>query len=426
MAVSSIDLLNTMRANASAEYQERIPVATQDNLATIGSLLTSVGFESTYNEWVGLLGKVALTIFTSRSYQNPLRKLKKGRLPLGETIEEIFIQMAKASTFDPEGTDTLARVLPDGVSLYHQNSFFHTYTASISRPQVINAFTSSGTLDRFFVEVVNALYSGYEQDEYLMAKELILQEAKNGYVIACPTPKDTASSKEFVRVLRQKVMDLGFVSSDYNPLGVLTHTPKDAQVLLIDTATYARVGVDVLASAFNIDQVDWDVRIIPIDNFDGADLTGGYKVFAMLVDAESIQIRDKQIFLDRQHNAKGAFDTLYLHVNEFMGWSHVGNVITFVASDTIDAPAHVGGITATWSDGGKYLLTDENGNKPYFPYHEEDQMQTSLTIHASSVPSSATITCTPSTITAVLSEGKIDMEGTRKEDENVELTITIR
>lgn len=425
MAVSSIDLLNTMRSNASPEYQDRIPVATQDNLQQIGSLLTSMGYENTYSEWVGLIGKIALTIFTSRSYQNPLRLLKKGRLPLGETIEEIFIQMAKAKEFDPEGTDPLARVLPDGVSLYHQNSFFHTYTASISRAQVINAFTSEGTLDRFFVEVVNSLYSGYEQDEYLMTKQLILDEAKNGYVIACPTPVDTDSSKEFVRVLRQKVMDLGFVSNEYNPLGVLTHTPKSDLILFIDTATYSRVGVDVLASAFNIGQVDWDVRIIPIDSFDGAEV-GDYKTFAMLVDSEAIQIREKQVFMDRQHNAKGAFDTLYLHVNELIGWSHVGNIVTFVGCDDVTEPTHIGGVTATFTDGVSYLLTDDDGFRAFVTPDNVSGYKVYIR-GIGNTPSS--VTCTPVTVTATAGSDDhgfyAELSGSLNEGENIELTITV-
>lgn len=422
MALSSIDLLNEMRSNASAEYQDRIPVATQENLATIGSLLTSVGFEATYNEWLGLVGKIALTIFSSRSYSNPLKRLKKGRLPLGQTLEEIFVQMAKATEFDPEGTNPFERRLPEGVTLYHSNDFFHTYSKSISRAQVISSFQSEGTLDRFFVEVVNALYSGYEQDEYLMTKKLILDEARNGYVIACPTPDDPDSSREFVRILRQKVMDLGFVSNEYNPLGALTFTPKDRLILFIDTATYARIGVDVLASAFNIGQVDWDVRIIPLDGLDGAE---GLEAtpFAILCDSDAVKIYDKQIFMDRAHNAQGAFDTLYLHVNELIGWSHVGNIITFIPSETATEPVHTGAVTATWSDGENYLLTDEDGYRPHVEAGALSDVE--IYVRAGTLPSSVSITATPSGVTASYASGVITLSGTLNEGENIELTCTV-
>ena len=330
--MNSIDLLNAMRANASPTYQDRIPEATRDNLATIGNLLTSVGFEDVYSEWVGLIGKVALTIFSSRAYNNPLKLLKKGRLPLGSTLEEIFIQMAKPVEFDPEGTDALKRVIPDGVSLYHSKDFFHTYTASISRAQVRNYFTSDGTLDRFFTETINSLYSGYELDEYLTIKELLVGELPNAYTLAMKPLTDEATSKTFVRQLRQTILDLGFASDKYNPLGVLTHTPRENLVLFIDTKTYARIGVDVLASAFNMAEVNYNVRIIPLDNLNYGK---NNSCFAMLVDSEAIKVYDKQIFMDRQHNGKGAFDTFFLHVNELVGFSHVGNLVAFTTSPLI-------------------------------------------------------------------------------------------
>lgn len=329
---NSIDLLNAMRAEASSTYQYRIPVATQNNIQLVGSLLTTLGYEDTYAEWVGLVGKVALTIFSSRAYSNPLKLLKKGRLPLGQTLEEIFVQMAKADEFDPEGTDALKRVIPKGVTLYHSKEFFHTYAASISRAQVINAFTSVGTLDRFFVETINSLYSGYEQDEFLMMKELLVQELPNAYTLAMKPLTDEATSKTFVRQLRQTILDLGFMSDKYNPLGVLTHTPKEDLVLFIDTKTYARIGVDVLASAFNMQEVNWNIRIIPLDNLNfGKNDT----CFALLVDSEALKVYDKQIFMDRQHNGKGSYDTFYLQVNELMGFSHVGNLVAFTTSPLI-------------------------------------------------------------------------------------------
>lgn len=355
---NSIDLLNAMRAEASATYQDRIPIATQDNLAKIGSLLTALGYEDTYSEWVGLVGKVALTIFTSRAYTNPLKMLKKGRLPLGQTLEEIFIQMAKASEFDPEGTDPLKRVIPKGVTLYHQKEFFHTYAATISRAQVVNAFTSAGTLDRFFVETINSLYSGYEQDEFLMMKQLLVQELPNAYTLAMKPLTDEETSKTFVRALRQKILDLGFMSNEYNPLGVLTHTPKEDLVLFIDTKTYARIGVDVLASAFNMQEVNWNIRILPLDN-----LTFGENntCFALLVDSAAVKVYDKQFFMDRQHNGKGSYDTFYLQVNELMGFSHVGNLIAFCADPRITRAGdvvHTGGF-------GEYAPSTENMTTAY-------------------------------------------------------------
>lgn len=350
---NSLDLLNSIRDHASASYQDRIPVATQENLTKVGDLLTSVGFEDIYNEWMGAVGKIALTIFSNRAYTNPLSRFKKGKLPLGSTIEEIFVAIAKAQEFDATGADALKRVLPDAVTFYHSKEFFHTYSASISRAQVINAFNSVQSLDRFFTEVINALYSGYEQDEFLATRDLITSEIPNAYNIAIPF--ETGAGKldwhafglKLVTEIRRMALNLTYISTKYNPLHFAVHTPRDRLALLIDSNVLANVGTNVLASAFNVGEVQWNVDIIPLPSLaynneeEGsislASTTTKMTPIAVLIDSDSLLIYEKQKFMDRQHNGKGSFDTFYLQVNEMMGFSHVGNLICYNALPVEDA-----------------------------------------------------------------------------------------
>lgn len=427
MAVTSIDLLNQIRANASETYQERIPEATKENLTAVGELLTSAGYEAIYNEWLGAIGKIALTIFTNRSYQNPLKVLKKGKLGLGETLEEIFVAIAKGQVFDPEATDGFVRKLPDAVTFYHSKTFDQTYSVSVSRRQVLGAFQSEGTLDRFFTECINSLYSGYEYDEYLTLRELILQEAKNGYVIASPDPTTAEGGKAFVKSLREQVMQLGFMHSDRNPLGVLTHTPREDLVLFVSPDVYSSISVEVLASAFNRADVDWETRIIVLDDFSSLKLGDDDKPFAILMDANSIQVRDRDISMLTQPNAANASIKYYLHVLELMAVSHVGNIITWFGSHSTTTAVHTGGITAKWSDGKNYLLTDEDGYKPYYPWGVTAQTLT-LKVHGTDIPSSATVVANAvggSSITGAYSDGEITLSGELEIGDNIELDITV-
>lgn len=383
MAVTSIDLLNKIREDASSTYKERIPLATQNNLADIANILLDMAYDDSLNEWMGAIGKIALTIFTNRAYSNPLKSFKKGKLPLGSTIEEIFVGIAKGEEFDPEGTDALKRTMPDAVTLYHYKEFFHTYKASISRAQVINAFQSVSALDRFFVEVVNALYSGYEQDEFLTMRNLITSEIPNSYKIAIPF--ETGNGKlnwhnfglKLVTEIRRMAMNLsGYLSTKYNPLKVATTTPRDRLALFVDSNVLANVGTSVFASAFNVGEVQWDVRIIPLptlaylDEQEGSITIGNDSgkptPIAVMVDTDSLLIFDKQVFMDRQHNGKGAFDNFFLHVNELMGFSHVGNIISFSAVSIDDAQNDFNrlpmyGIGQLEAPTGFSLFADENG-----------------------------------------------------------------
>ena len=95
-----IQVLNAIRNAASTTYQERIPVATQNNITAIGNAMMQ--YEATQNEFLNqLVNRIARVMITSKSYQNQLRPFKRGTMEMGETIEEVFVNMATAHPFDP-------------------------------------------------------------------------------------------------------------------------------------------------------------------------------------------------------------------------------------------------------------------------------------------------------------------------------------
>lgn len=343
--MTSIDFLNDIRKNATTDYKERIPQATQENLATVGNLLTSLDNKALLNEFTGFLGKIALTVFTSKMYENPLKILKKGKMPLGQTLEEIFVEIAKGKDFDPSGANNMAKVKADSIGLYHSKDFNQTYSKSVSRKQVINAFTDESTLDSFFTEVINSLYSGYETDEYLIMKQLLLEDYANGGLrgISCDDVLSAEQEKELLASIREETLKMGFQSNEYNGLGVTTHSKAEDLVLLVDATLLSHIGVNVFASAFNLGEVNWQTKIIPIDNFDfidnlserQQDKTDPTIIRAMLVDSKGIKVYDKDIFMDEDHNGKGAFTTYHLHVNMLLGKSHVTNICTWVTNPDV-------------------------------------------------------------------------------------------
>lgn len=342
--MTAIELFNRMRADASLDFQSRVPELTQQNLAEVGDLLGNLEYSTLGNEFGGMVGKIALTIFTSCMYQNPLAKFKKGKLPLGESVEEIFFNLAKGYTFDKEGTNPLARALPKAITTYHSKEFKHTYNITLQRVEIINAFRSEGDLDNFFTKSIESLYSAYNYDEFLIMKNLILEEIPNATMFAVPLPKDDATAKDFVRELKTQVIKNEFMNTN-NPLKVQNHTPRQNMVLFIDSKVYSRISTDVLASAFNMGQVDYMTKIFVLDDFENVaselsefthldETKGTGKPYAILLDERSIQVYEKYLFLDKQHNAKGSFDTYYLQVGELIGFSKVGTLVAFIDYDS--------------------------------------------------------------------------------------------
>ena len=98
-----LQTLNTIRAQASTDYQARVPVATRTNLATIGNVILS--YTPIANEFLDVMvNKIAMTLVSSKTIANPLSALKSGSIPLGNDIEDLFVNPATGETFDGEST----------------------------------------------------------------------------------------------------------------------------------------------------------------------------------------------------------------------------------------------------------------------------------------------------------------------------------
>ena len=85
------ELLNTIRDNASSEYQARIPEATRNNMEEIRYAMIDADNIMVANEFMStLLNKLVKTVVHTKMFNNPLKSLKKGNKPLGDAVEEIY------------------------------------------------------------------------------------------------------------------------------------------------------------------------------------------------------------------------------------------------------------------------------------------------------------------------------------------------
>ena len=159
-------ILNTIRANASATYQDRIPEANRNNMEEIRYAMIDGDNIQVANEFMStLLNKVVKTQLISKVFTNPLKSLKKGKKPLGDTVEEIYTNFIKAKQYDPTGAELLKRNLPDVKTLYHRMNLQLQYPITVSREQLSKAFISVDTLEKFISDIVKSLYNSAELDE---------------------------------------------------------------------------------------------------------------------------------------------------------------------------------------------------------------------------------------------------------------------
>lgn len=354
LTANSVDILNAVRNSASSTYQERIPVATQENIREIGNAMMS--YQSTQNEFLSaLVNRIGRVLITSKMYENPLRMFKKGMLEFGETVEEIFVQVAKAHQFDPNTAEkeVFKREIPDVLAAFHRMNTQNFYKATISNDQLRQAFLSYDGITDLIARIVDQMYTGANFDEFLIMKQLIVDGVNDGKFNIVTIPEPTAeNAKSIVSTIKGISNKLEFMSSDYNYLGVLTHTRKEDQILIIDAAFDAIIDVEVLASAFNMSKAEFMGQRVLIDNF--GTLTGAY---AALVDREWFMVFDNFINFTEQYNGEGLYWNYWYHVWKTYSTSPFCNAILFTTQTQAITSVTISPKTVTLAKGANQQFT---------------------------------------------------------------------
>ena len=351
------NVLNVIRQNATAVYQDRIPEATAENLHEVGDAILT--YEAQANEFVNaLVNRIGLVILNNRMATNPLAALKKGRLAVGETIEEIYIDVIKAQTYDPRAAqDTLfKRHLPNVSSVFHSVDSQLNYPLTISNEQLRKAFMSYDSLDRFIAGLVDSMYKSATLDEFIQMKQLISEWNANGRFIIEPITAvtDAASAREAMIKIKAVSDGMTIFNNQMNYAGVWTSTPKDEQYLITTPDFNARMDVDVLAAAFHMDKAEFAGHVIVVDNI--GDL-GDDGIEAILVDKNWYQVYDYLRTFKTAYNGEGLYWNYFYHVWMVYSLSPFANAVAFgTATPTVTAVT-VTPTEATVKAGGTVQIT---------------------------------------------------------------------
>lgn len=315
-------------------------------------------YEAMQNAYLtALVNRIGMTIITSKMWDNPWSVFKKGRLEFGETVEEIFVNLAKPHSFDPATAEkeVYKREIPDVRAAFHSMDFQKFYKVTISNDQLRQSFLSWNGITDLIAKIVDSLYTGMRYDEYVTMKYMICREMLNGGFYNEETAaltKDTAS--DVMTSVRGLVGQLDFMSPKYNRSGVMTHTPREDLYVIISAADRALIDVDVLAVAFNMDKTDFLGHLIEVDSFDEhdeerlAELFGDDKNFVLFTDEEKTVLgaviaamvdKDWWMVFDvfdtftQNYNGQGLYWQYFYHVWRIFSASPFANAIC-VSSNT--------------------------------------------------------------------------------------------
>ena len=354
----TIDILNTIRANASYEYQSLVPeVTTEQEVVKVGDVL--FGYPALANQFLNaLVNRIALVKVKSAVFNNAYAELKKGYLEFGETVEEVFVGIAKAREFSAEKAEAreLKRSIPDVRSAFHTMNWRVQYPVTIQQEDLRMAFTNIGGVQDLIAKIVDAVYTAAEYDEYLLFKYLIIKAVTHGKMY--PVSFDGSDIKNAAKKFRGMSNQLTFMSNKFNASGVTTSTPKENQYIFMDSLFNADYDVDVLASAFNMDKADFMGKLKLIDDFTTFDnerfavirgnsdmieevtdseLALMADVKGVLVDDEWFQVYDNTNQFTEKYVASGMYWNYFYNVWKTVSSSPFSNAIVFIDSSSSNA-----------------------------------------------------------------------------------------
>ena len=264
---STIDVLNVIRANATYEYQSLVPEVTKEiDIPKVGDVL--YGHPAMANQFLNaLVNRIALVRIKGAVFNNPFTHLKKGYLEMGETVEEVYVQISRARLFSAEKAEAreFKRSISDVRTAFHCINWRVQYPITIQNEDLRQAFTSFSGVEDLIARIIESVYTAAEYDEYLLFKYLIIKAVAHGKMY--PQAFDATDLKNAAVAFRGMSNKLPFMSNKYNASAVDTTTPKANQYIFMDADFNAQYDVNVLASAFNMDKADFMGRLTLVDDW---------------------------------------------------------------------------------------------------------------------------------------------------------------
>lgn len=349
---TSVEILNAIRNSASTNYRDFVPTAksTPESIRRIGEIIMQ--YTPLQNEFLNaLVNRIARVIITSKMYSNPLSMFKKGLIDFGETIEEIFVNIANPHQYDVEESESkvFAREIPDVRAAFHTLNYKKFYKQTIQNKDLNQAFLSWDGITDLISKIVNAMYTAANYDEFVTTKYMLAKAILDGRLSAITV--DANDAKGAVTKIKGVSNALTFMSNNYNVAGVQTFTDKNDQYLLVNSQFDSEIDVEVLASAFNMSKAEFMGHRILIDGFGTLDVTRLNALFkddpnyeepsqdtltalnaipAVLVDKNFFMIFDIMYEFTENYNGQGLYWNYFYHTWKTFSMSPFANALVFV------------------------------------------------------------------------------------------------
>ena len=321
-----------------------------------------------------LIGRIVWTRVSSAEWTNKLAVFKKGVLEMGEQIEDVFVDLAKPFDFNQDLAEknVFKREFPNVRVTFYTLNYEKMYKTTVEDVALRSAFLSMGQMDNFIETTIRVLYTSMEQDEFCATVYMLGRSILNGGIRGVKVTDFTSNSNlgDLIATLKGTANYMGLLSRDYNRAGVYNVAETSDMYVLIDGMLDARVDVNVLANAFNMEKTEFIGRKITLGPWDKLDwerldalfgqnpdyahfteqeLAVLNSVGAVFVHRDFFQIYDRLTNMESIRNPEGRYWNYTLLTQKLYATSPFVNAVVFTKDNfsITDVDVQLDGTTVT-------------------------------------------------------------------------------
>lgn len=357
--VKIIEMLNTIREAGTLSYKNAVPILQEgDVLQTYGA--TILGQPVIRNEFLNAFTNFFMYEVTkAHIFESEFDRLKTIGSPLRYGTFESFTNTIKPMQYKLDELDRILKLYtPDVKTAYFTRTREDIFPMSVALEKLQGAFESFDKFNGFINELYSTIVRSNKTVEYNAIKECINVNTLGGGLKVVKIPKITeANAKTIAKMIRSYFHKMQKPSTQYNNYinlegaegdPVETNTPEEALLIITDADTEAEIGIDVLASLYNLSYGNtsmYERNHITVDEF-------GYNIYdrenRTILEHKDSKIRfmicDEAVFKITDNlnmEMSGYNDAALVRQNFYHVWQSINmrpwaNCVVFVEEDEYD------------------------------------------------------------------------------------------
>lgn len=361
LSADSYQILNTIRDQVGGAFRANTPLVEDAQSAKAYGLYVTGAGDARNSFMDSLINRIARVICLVKSYDNHLKKFKKGLLGAGEVIENVWIGLVLPEAWsqapDSPG-DVYAINNPSNRTTFHPVNSKLVYEITRNDDELMLAITDD--LYGFIAKIVDQLYNSAFWDEEILTKYTLCRAILDNWdAVAVAVPElDKTTAVDVMTIMKEKSLDLEWMTSAYNPMAVPTHTPVESQYFFLTNKASATIDNNALAMAYNLEYRQFIGQREKINKFTfstdeqtrldhimsetaTAGLVPGYtpfttaekeklsRIVAATIDKDFLFIFDKLFKMTTKFDEKHLNTNIFLHIWKVYSYNPFANIVVY-------------------------------------------------------------------------------------------------